>query len=192
MVVFCKKYILLKEKKSEYDKEYQKINKNKISKIKSEYRNNNKNNLINYNKNYDKLNKEKISERKRLYYLNNKERIIKNSEKYRKENPKIKTNKKGTGNYNITLAERNKEEWLKTEIILYKFKMSEDDGKIFYKYGLTKNIKNRLYHIPYKVEILETFTLDKYTAVYKEKELLTNITSYTPNIKFGGYTECFI
>lgn len=66
MVVFCKKYILLKKKKSEYDKKYQKINKNKISKIKSEYRSNNKNNLIDYNKNYDKLNKEKNFRKKKI------------------------------------------------------------------------------------------------------------------------------
>ena len=64
--------------------------------------------------------------------------------------------------------------------------------KVFFKYGLTKNIRNRLYYIPYDVEILELIELNKYDAVYKERELLEKVTSYTPLTKFGGHTECFI
>ncbi len=181
-----------KEEKALYDKEYRLKNKEKRKQKSLEYRIKKKENLAEYQKQYDIQNKEKVSERKRKYYKANKERILETCKNYRDNNPKEKSGLKGTGNYNITLAERHKEEWLNTQIYLYKLKMIDINGQVFFKYGLSKNLKYRLYGIPYDVEILDTQLFNKYDAVYKEKELLANINNYTPLIKFGGYTECFI
>lgn len=181
-----------KEKKAEYDKEYRLKNLEKIKIRTLEYRNNRKDINKEYQKNYDILNKEKVSERKKKYYKNNKSKILEICKKYRNNNPKEKSGLKGTGNYNITLAERHKDVWINTKIFLYKLKMTDINNQVFFKYGLTKNIKNRLYQIPYNVEILELIELNKYEGVYKEKKLLEQVTSYIPLTKFGGHTECFI
>ena len=182
----------VKEKKAAYDKEYRLKNLEKIKLKSLEYRNDRKEITKEYQKNYDKLNKEKVSERKRNYYLKNKNKILETCKQYRNNNPKEKSGLKGTGNYNITLAERHKDSWIKIDIFLYKLKMIDTDNQIFYKYGLAKNIKTRLYYIPYEAEVLELTKLNKYEAIYKEKELLSNVNKYIPLIKFGGYTECFI
>lgn len=34
--------------------------------------------------------------------------------------------------------------------------------------------------------------MKKYDAVYSEKEILKDKISYSPLIKFGGHTECFL
>ena len=60
-----------------------------------------------------------------------------------------------------------------------------------YKYGLAKNVKSRLWKIPYKVEILETILLSKYDAIWKEYNSLKEVNRYIPQRIFGGYTECF-
>lgn len=137
-------------------------------------------------------NKELLSEKKREYYLKNKERILEKCKDYRDNNPKEKTGKLGTGNYNITLAERHKEEWLKEELFLYKLKMTDTDGIVFYKCGLAKNMRNRLYHIPYEVDVIEAVKMTKYDAVYAERSILENTLRYRPLIKFGGHTECYV
>ena len=182
----------VKEKKAEYDKEYRLKNLEKIKTRSLEYRNNRKDITKERWKNYEKLNKDTISEKKKLYYKNNKSKILETCKKYRDNNPKEKSGLKGTGNYNITLAERHRDIWINTKIFLYKLKMTDINNQVFFKYGLTKNIRNRLYYIPYDVEILELIELNKYDAVYKERELLEKVTSYTPLTKFGGHTECFI
>ena len=182
----------VKEKKAAYDKEYRLKNLEKIKLRALEYSNNRKDIKKEYQKNYDILNKEKVAERKRKYYKNNKSKILEACKKYRNNNPKEKSGLKGTGNYNITLAERHKDIWINTKIFLYKLKMTDINNQVFFKYGLTKNIRNRIYGIPYDVEVLELIELNKYDAVYKEKELLEKVISYTPLTKFGGHTECFI
>ena len=145
-----------------------------------------------YVKNHYYENKKSLLDKKREYYLKNKERILETCKKYRELNPKEKTGLKGTGNYNITLAERHKEEWLNEELYLYKLQITDIDGTIFYKCGLAKNMRNRLYHIPYEVDIIEAVKMTKYDAVYSEKDILKNKIKYSPLIKFGGHTECFI
>ena len=137
-------------------------------------------------------NKELLSEKKREYYLKNKDYILDRCEKYRESNPKEKTGKTGTGNYNITLAERYKAEWLNEELFLYKLKITDTDGTVFYKCGLAKNMRNRLYHIPYNVDVIEAIKMTKYDAVYAERNILDSKIKYSPLIKFGGHTECFV
>jgi len=67
------------------------------------------------------------------------------------------------------------------------------DSEVFYKIGLSIDYKVRHRAFPYKVEHLkliegrlyETFPLEQLCIdKYKEHQ-------YTPNIKFGGHTECF-
>ena len=181
-----------KEEKALYDKEYRLKNLEKLKEQSLKYREENKEKLLEYSKCYEFENKEIIALKKKEYYLKNKEKILERCKKYRENNPKEKSGLKGTGNYNITLAERHKDIWINTNIFLYKLKMTDINNQIFFKYGLTKNIKNRLYYIPYDVEILELIELNKYDAVYKERELLEKVTSYIPSTKFGGHTECFI
>ena len=181
-----------KIRKKEYDIEYRKINKEKLIKNSEIYRQLNSEKLKTKQKEHYYLNKEKLSNNKKNYYDDNKEKILNKCKEYRKNNPKEKNGKLGTGNYNITLAERHKEKWINEKMFLYKLIIAEDDGTIFYKIGLTKNLKNRLYYIPYKVNIISVIEISKYDAIYLEKKLLTNVNSYSPKIKFGGHTECYI
>lgn len=181
-----------KEKKAEYDRNRRFVKKDEISKKGKIYRLANRDKINNYHKELYANNKDSESERKRIYYIENKDKILSRCKNYRDCNPKIKTGKLGTGNYNITLAERYKDEWLFEEIYLYKLKITDTDGTIFYKHGLAKNMRNRLYHIPYKVDVIEAILMNKYDAVYSEIEMLQNKQKYCPLIKFGGHTECFI
>lgn len=181
-----------KEIKAEYDRNRRIKYGNDIRKRVNELAIINRDKINETSKKLYHLNKKSESERKRIYYLNNKEKILLKCKTYRKSNPKEKTGKVSTGNYNITLAERYKDKWLLENLYLYKFKMIDTDGTVFYKHGLSKNIKHRLYYIPYKVDIIETVLMNKYDAVYAEREILKNKTKYCPLIKFGGHTECFL
>jgi len=180
------------EKKSEYDRLRRIKKKEEISLKAKKYREENREKLNeDFRKRYAE-NKEYESDRKRKYYIENKNKILLKCKEYREVNPKEKTGKTGTGNYNITLAERNKKEWLEEELFFYKLKITDTDGTVFYKCGLAKNIRNRLYHIPYKVDVIEAVRMKKYDAIYFEKDILNNKIRYSPLIKFGGHTECFI
>lgn len=181
-----------KEIKAEYDKNRRIKHGDDIRKRVNELAIINRNKINEKFKKLYHLNKKSESERKRIYYLNNKEKILLKCKTYRKSNPKEKTGKVSTGNYNITLAERHKNEWLFEEIYLYKLKITDTDGTVFYKHGLSKNMRNRLYHIPYKVDVIEAILMNKYDAIYSEIEMLQNKQKYCPLIKFGGHTECFI
>jgi len=142
-------------------------------------------------KKYYRRHRERIKAKKLEEYYRNIDKNLANQKAYREKFIKPFTGKIGTGNYNITLAERHKEEWKKETLYLYLLEMEEESGVVFYKYGLTKNIKNRLYGIPYKVKVLQCLKMDKYNAIYKERELLNDINSYCPEKRFGGYKECF-
>lgn len=181
-----------KEQKAEYDRLRRINNKEKLLKTAQKYREDNKEVIAQKQRLRYNLNREKESERKREYYLKNKNLILTRCKQYREDNPKEKTGKNGTGNYNVTLAERHKEEWLKEELYLYKLQITDTDGTIFFKCGLAKNMRNRIYHIPYQVDIMEAVLMTKYDAVYAEREVLNNKLKYSPLIKFGGHTECFI
>lgn len=172
-------------------KYYQKI-KDKKLKLAKEKRANNLEEYKNKDKDYYLNNREKIKARKLESYYNNRDKNLENMRKYRETYIKPFTGNIGTGTYNITLAERYKEEWLSEKLTLYHLKFKDEDGTVFYKYGLTKNLNNRLYYIPYTPEIISTEELSKYDAIYKERELLKDIISYNPIINFGGHKECFI
>ena len=142
-------------------------------------------------KEYYEKNKEVLKEKRKLYRQNNRDKI---NECQNRRNRKAREGVeriKAPGAYNITLAERNKELWLTENLYFYHLKLIEEDGFEFYKYGLTKDIKSRLWQIPYKVEILENILLNKYEAIWKEYDSLKKVNRYTPQRIFGGYTECF-
>lgn len=143
-------------------------------------------------KRYYEKNKERLKKEKLERYYKNKEKALATMKIYREKFIKPFTGKKGKGNYNITLAERNKTKWLKEYIFLYKLEIIDINNQKFYKYGLTKNIKNRLYQIPYDVKIVDIYKMNKYEAIYKERDLLKNEIKYKPLKKFGGHTECFL
>lgn len=143
-------------------------------------------------KEYYRNNKDILKAKRKLYVANNRGAINKyQNERYKKS--KIGVEKiKAPGAYNLTLAERNKDLWLKENLYIYHLKLIEDNGFEFYKYGLTKDIESRLSNIPYNAEIVELTLLNKYDAVYKEHELLNSVEKYIPLKTFGGYSECFI
>jgi len=166
-----------KEKKAEYDKKRKLEKKEEISEKSKIYYQKNKIKILERERIYRELNKDRINTRKKeLRHLK------------RLENP---TDEYIKASYNITLAERYKQIWINEELYFYNLKLIEEDGTIFYKYGLTKNIKNRLWKIPYKVEILELALMNKYDAIWLEYNSLKNVNRYVPQKIFKGYTECF-
>ena len=72
--------------KSEYQKNYQKNNKEKIAKRGAEYRKNNKEKLAKRRAEYYQNNKEKLAKRKAEYYQKNKERWAEYNVEYQKNN----------------------------------------------------------------------------------------------------------
>ena len=200
-----------KEEIALYAKEWREKNKIKVKEASEIYREKNKEILKEKKRLYDKKRREeigdKLKEENLKYYYDNRDDILEKHKIYRELNKdEINSRKKEQrhlqrsqnpidefikGTYNITLAERNKETWLKEELYFYHLKLIDDDGTIFYKYGLAKNVNSRLWKIPYKVEILETIFLNKYDAIWKEYNSLKEVNRYTPQRMFGGYTECF-
>ena len=200
-----------KEEIALYAKEWREKNKIKVKEASEIYREKNKEILKEKKRLYDKKRREeigdKLKEENLKYYYDNRDDILEKHKIYRELNKdEINSRKKEQrhlqrsqnpidefikGTYNITLAERNKETWLKEELYFYHLKLIDDDGTIFYKYGLAKNVNSRLWEIPYKVEILETIFLNKYDAIWKEYNSLKEVNRYTPQRMFGGYTECF-
>ena len=70
-----------------------------------------------------------------------------------------------------------------------------DENESFFKIGTTVHRYCRFYEIiksGYSVEIVYMLMgLDFYEALDSESELQSMFKQYTPNRKFGGYTECF-
>jgi len=102
----------------------------------------------------------------------------------------------GFGSLTIKLADRNKEDWINKEALIY-IMNCHDDVENFYKIGVTtKSIKKRFKDtksMPYDYKIIEIVNTNLYNATLLEKELhkINKHNKYIPNIKFGGYTECF-
>jgi hypothetical protein len=97
------------------------------------------------------------------------------------------------GIYNKTLIERNKIDYLSKRCVLYKIRLF-NDNESFYKVGITTiNYTYRLKNIPYHYDILEIISTNLYDAYIIEQEIHNQLKEYKykPQIKFGGYTECF-
>ena len=203
-----------KEEIALYAKEWREKNK-EIIKIKQKlsYEKNKEDRLL-QNEKYRQENLEKVKLKRKENYLNKKDLILVRQKQDRLNNPekykirdKIKSLKRAEkrkqflelnpqpiyrGSYNITLAERNKKLLINQNIFIYHLEMEDLNGTIFYKYGLSINVKQRLEKIPYKCKVLKTIEVDKYEAIYIEDILLSKETKYIPLKQFKGYTECFI
>ena len=190
-------YLKRKDFIDAYNKEYASKHKSEKSEYDRKRRLLNIDTLKEYQKNYREINREKLNIQNKEYYEKNKEEILRKSKEYREKLGDVYYQKRRvairnwTGGYNITLTERHKDEYLNQEMILYKIQLQEEDDTIFYKYGLTTNLKGRFRKIPYKVVLLETIVTNKYDAIYLEIEKLKSVKKYNPQIPFKGYTECF-
>lgn len=93
--------------------------------------------------------------------------------------------------------EKNKQYYKNTQGLLYLLKIEVKDTKeVFYKVGITKRtIAKRFSDINTrcKITILKKENNNLYSLAKKEQEILKQLKEfkYIPNIKFGGYTECF-
>lgn len=102
----------------------------------------------------------------------------------------------GNGGYNITRAERHKEEWLNRPSLVYIIKMKKNDEE-FIKIGITSATVDYRFRnkskFPYNVETISEIKSNLYDSIHLESHLheLCSAFSYTPTIKFDGYTECF-
>lgn len=113
----------------------------------------------------------------------------------RQKGCRICGNEQLDGFYGETIAERNKEIWIKESATLYCIECW-NQKEHFYKIGVTTlSIKQRFNskEIPYNYNILKQVKMNKYNAIYLEKELhnMNKEYKYIPKIHFGGYTECF-
>lgn len=94
---------------------------------------------------------------------------------------------------NRGLLEKYKEEFKNTPAKLYIFKLVKDK-EIFFKIGITVQqiLKRSAQMSPYSASILKSIKTNLFNAVLKEQELLEQFEEYkyTPEHKFGGYTEC--
>lgn len=103
----------------------------------------------------------------------------------------------GYSYYNIKLAERNKNEWIKINCLVYLIKCFDlETCEEFYKIGFTKqSLKKRLRNdkFPYSYDVLKIIKTNLYDAILIESELhsISSDYSYLPNKTFDGYTECF-
>lgn len=98
------------------------------------------------------------------------------------------------GGYNKTNADKNKESWSNIDAIVYCIKISDGENA-FYKVGITtRTTKERFAHnMPYEYEIISEINTNLYNAVYLESKIhnMNRENTFEPDIKFGGWTECF-
>ena len=97
--------------------------------------------------------------------------------------------------YNINNAERNKLEWLIIPCNLYVIKMISN-LETFYKIGITKQELSRRFRehdTPYKIELIENISTNRYEAILMENKLhnIHKEYQYKPQYLFKGHTECF-
>lgn len=103
---------------------------------------------------------------------------------------------KKLGKYSINNAEKYKGKWININAKLYFIRVF-NENESFYKIGITN--RSRFHdrfnsaRLPYKYEILFLHDDNLYNCCHLENKLHNHFSdkSYIPNIKFGGYTECF-
>lgn len=100
------------------------------------------------------------------------------------------------GNYNKTLADRNKEQYKQEKCDLYLLEFNNDDEK-FIKIGISKefNVRHTVLERNSKCKIinLDVLSTNLYDAIIIEKDLIDTYktSKYKPSHKFPGHTECF-
>lgn len=75
---------------------------------------------------------------------------------------------------------------------LYLMRLSSED-EVFYKVGLTKNIKRRMSCIDkrYDIEVKQLVQGELPYLFSLEQKILGMVDKYNPSIAFGGHAECF-
>ena len=87
--------------KSEYEKQYNIVNQEKISEQQKQYNANNKEKIAKQRKQHYTVNKDRLLDDKKRYRINNKDKIAENNKQYRNDNKKeISENKKQYYNQN--------------------------------------------------------------------------------------------
>lgn len=99
----------------------------------------------------------------------------------------------GRSPYNLTIVERNKEEFLKIASGVYFIKIFNTED-CYFKVGISKDLKTRLQHIKsssgMEVELLVYRRFNLYEAVILEEFILSSFDRSPSQVKFSGYTEC--
>lgn len=104
------------------------------------------------------------------------------------------------GYYNPTIAERNKDAWIKRFSYVYIIKFWSDDySEYLYKVGITtKSISDRFksnHDMPYNYSVLGIIKTNLYDAInieYEMDEINTSLgNKKIPMKKFSGHTECY-
>jgi len=149
-----------KEKKSEYNKQYREKNKERLLEYSRRYYHENKEKSAEYSKQYREKNKEKITEHNKRYWAENKETLAEQNKQYREENrEKISKQRKQYREKNKeAIAERQKKHYHKNkEYIIeqhrqYRNGLKENiiykvicPDKRYYIGSTTRGIQERLY-----------------------------------------------
>lgn len=103
---------------------------------------------------------------------------------------------RGCGGYNLTVASRNKQEWLNKDCKLYLIKMENKKcSESFYKIGISRKLKNRILQLSkfYNCTLIASINSNLYDCINLEDKILRSnkLNSYSPINDFGGKTECF-
>lgn len=102
----------------------------------------------------------------------------------------------GRGGYNKESAEKSKEYWSGILATIYHIRCSMN-GEVFDKIGVTRvGIKNRFSKnkkMPYDYRVIKCKETSLYEAVFAESDIIEMYEdlSYSPKVKFDGYSECF-
>lgn len=103
------------------------------------------------------------------------------------------SNEKRKGFYNLTRAERKKEEWLEIPTKIYYLKFT-NETETFWKVGLSKNpIKKRFVLFKGDIEVIKLEDTNLYDGTILENKLISEHKqySYIPKTLIEGRTECF-
>ena len=102
----------------------------------------------------------------------------------------------GVGCYSFENAKKFKNEWVQKKAYVYFIRCWNKEEE-FYKIGITKRKTTERFHnkseMPYEWEEVKIIPTNLYDAIFLEKKLHKKHEAfrYSPEIEFGGHTECF-
>lgn len=103
-----------------------------------------------------------------------------------------------TNRWTVAALEKDLDFYKSQECSVYLLRL-ERNGETFHKIGISRDMKVRLSllqkELPdYLIEVVCENRSNTYDSLVKEKQFHKRLRKfrYTPDIKFGGYTECFV
>ena len=102
----------------------------------------------------------------------------------------------GVGCYSFENAKKFKNEWVQKKAYVYFIRCWNKEEE-FYKIGITKRKTTERFHnkkdMPYEWKEIKKIPTNLYNAIFMEKKLHEKHEKfkYSPEIEFGGHTECF-